>query len=137
MNVDLTPTLLELAGGEAPACHGQSVKPLLMGDGRRPEREFVVGQYHGKQTWVNPARMLRTREWKYNLYIDHGEELYDLRNDPEELVNLASDKAHQRRKAELRAALEQWMKEHDDPFHTLETTPLDPEERRRIGTGRA
>jgi arylsulfatase A-like enzyme len=124
VNVDLTPTLLDLAGADVPECHGQSAKPILTGTGVVRPRPFVIGQYYGKQTWVNPIRMIRTERFKLNVYIDHGEELYDLQNDPRELVNLADDPAHAEAKRQLRADLDRWIAEHDDPFYTLKTTPL-------------
>ena len=43
-----------------------------------------------------------------------AEELYDLREDPQELENLAEDAAFDAVRAGLRAALEQWQEEHDD-----------------------
>ncbi len=43
-----------------------------------------------------------------------AEELYDLKNDPHELNNLAQSPDHQKTKRELRGALEKWMKECDD-----------------------
>ncbi len=132
VNVDTLPTLLELAGGEAPVCHGLSAAPIITGRGRVPHRKNVVGQYYGKQTWVNPIRSLRTDDWKYNLYTDWGEELYHLKNDPEEIVNLASDPKHAKTKKKLRQTLDKWMKDHDDPFYSFTTTELDPGEAKKI-----
>lgn len=43
-----------------------------------------------------------------------AEELYDLRNDPQELHNLAADPAHTETQATLRAALVEWQRQHDD-----------------------
>lgn len=42
------------------------------------------------------------------------EELYDLQSDPDELHNLAADPAQSSRVKEMRAELEQWMKEQGD-----------------------
>jgi arylsulfatase A-like enzyme len=137
VNVDLTPTLLDLAGADVPECHGQSAKAILTGEGNALPRPLVIGQYHGKQTWVNPIRMIRTAHFKLNVYIDHGEELYDLKNDPQELVNLADDPAYAETKRQLKADLDRWIAEHDDPFYTLKTTPLKSSERKRIRKGRA
>ena len=122
---DVLPTLCALAGTDAGKTDGLSLAAGLAGE-RYPERDVVVGQYHAKQDWVNPIRMYRTREWKYNRYQGHGEELYDLRNDPDERVNLARDGSHARQKAELSAALDQWMKEQgDDTFAGYVTTGRD------------
>lgn len=122
VNVDLAPTILELAGITPGRCHGQSLAPFLLGRGALPRRAFVVSQYYGKQKWVNPIRMIRTKRFKYNLYIRHGEELYDLEQDPEELVNQAGKPAYGRHRRQLRAMLEGWMKEHDDPFASFRAT---------------
>jgi arylsulfatase A-like enzyme len=43
-----------------------------------------------------------------------AEELYDLRNDPHELHNLAADPAHQKKLSQFRQALERWMTETKD-----------------------
>jgi arylsulfatase A-like enzyme len=122
VNTDLTPTLLDFAGLPVPECQGHSLRPLLTGAGREPRRDFIVSEYYSKQRWVNPGRMLRTREFKYNLWAGHGEELYDLRRDPDELSNLAADSGYAARKRELRAELEGWMKRWQDPFARFQPT---------------
>ena len=124
VNVDLTPTLLDLAGVTPPECHGQSAMAVLTGKGEPRPRPFVIGQYHGKQKWVNPIRMIRTAKFKLNVYVDHGQELYDLENDPQEIVNLADDPAYADTKRGLKADLDQWIADHNDPFYSLKTTPL-------------
>ncbi len=124
VNVDLTPTLLDLAGAENPPVDGRSAVPLLRGATDHERRDRVIGQYHGKGRWLAPIRMLRTERFKYNLYREWGEELYDLERDPHELVNLATDESAAATKAELRAELERWIDENDDPFPTLEATQL-------------
>ncbi len=135
VNVDTVPTLLELAGASPYTCDGQSVVPIINKRGRQPERDFVIGQYYGKQTWVNPIRTIRTREWKYNLYTDWGEELYNLKEDPEELVNLAASRQYETVRKQLRKQLVDWMEENDDPFFSFKTTPLDRTEASRILKG--
>jgi uncharacterized sulfatase len=44
----------------------------------------------------------------------HGEELYDLKNDPEEMANLARDGGYKARKEELAQALDEWMVKNGD-----------------------
>lgn len=132
VNVDTVPTLLELAGATPYDCDGQSVVPVLTGRGRQPGRDYVIGQYFGKQTWVNPIRTIRTREWKYSLYTDWGEELYDLNNDPGEITNLANHPAHAATRQLLRKQLDKWMTDNKDPFYTFSTTPLDHNEAKTI-----
>ena len=124
VNVDLTPTLLELAGAEARACDGRSALPLLRGAAGFEPRKSVVAEYYGKNRWIAPIRMLRTERYKYNLYREFGEELYDLERDPLELENLAAQESAAAVKAGLRAELERWMKENADPFDTFEVSRL-------------
>ena len=111
---DITPTLCALARRDAPEGDGMSLVPLLSGGALSAPREGVAVQYYGKQQWVNPIRTWRTRDWKYSRYLVHGEELYDLGNDPEETRNLAKDPACARKLAKMRAALDGWMRRHGD-----------------------
>jgi len=129
VNVDFVPTLLDLAGLAPIDCHGRSARPLLTGEGEARPREYVIGQYHGNRDWFQPIRMIRTRELKWVRYRGHGEELYDLREDPDELVNRAADPAYAARRRELEAELDAWIARHGDPFHSLEPTPLRPARR--------
>jgi arylsulfatase A-like enzyme len=124
VNVDIVPTVLGLAGVAHPPTHGISAVPLLTGVGEQQEREFVVGQYFGRQSWVNPIRTLRTHQFKYNIYIEHGEELYDLLADPGELVNLADDPEYAAIKKRLRGQLDDWIRAHEDHFYELKVVPL-------------
>ncbi len=124
--VDILPTLCAFAGSEPDELHGQSLHGYLTGKGELPQRDFVISQYYNKQKWVNPIRMIRTTEFKYNRYIEHGEELYDLKNDPHELVNLARDKGYKKARRELRNELRAWMKTHsDDAFENHRPTNRD------------
>ena len=119
VNVDLLPTLCDLANLPSPKrIHGRSLTPLL--EGRKvPWRDYVIGEYYSKQRWVNPIRMVRTTHWKYTRYRTWGEELYDLRNDPGELNNLAGSEPHAAIKRELRHILDEWMGKTADPFESL------------------
>ncbi|HYI97150.1 MAG TPA: sulfatase-like hydrolase/transferase [Bryobacteraceae bacterium] len=122
VNTDVAPTLLELAGVPMKACDGVSLAPIITGKGKTPRRDYVIGQYYSKQRWVNPTRMIRTETFKYNRYIQHGEELYDLKNDPGEVVNLASDKGYRKTMSELSRLLDRWMADNNDPFSTFKAT---------------
>lgn len=125
VNVDLAPTLADFAGIDLGEVDGLSLRPLLTGEGEVPDREFVVGQYYSKQKWINPIRMIRTRHYKYNRYLPHGEELYDLEADPDEVRNLADHPDYAAVKADLGAKLDQWIKENDDPFYSQQATGRD------------
>ncbi len=125
VNIDLVPTLADFAGVKIPDLDGISLKPLIHGQGAFPEREFVIGQYYSKQKWVNPIRMIRTEHYKYNRYREHGEELYDLVQDPEEIKNLVSDSGKLEVRKELKYKLDQWLSDNDDPFDSQNPTTRD------------
>ena len=122
VNVDIAPTIRDLCGLVAIECDGVSLMPALTGSRGQRTSEFVIGQYYSKQRWVNPIRMIRTHDFKLNKYIRHGEELYDLKNDPHELKNLANDREYADVKMELSQKLDHWIKENKDSFYSLNTT---------------
>lgn len=121
---DVVPTLLDFSGAGRLPSDGQSLRPVLTGQGASNRRPYVISQYHGKQQWVEPIRMIRTADFKYNRYIGPGEELYDLRNDPDERVNLADDFGYREKKRELKEELDRWIDVNDDPFYSLRTTSM-------------
>jgi arylsulfatase A-like enzyme len=99
LNVDIAPTLLELAGLRAPASmHGRSLVPLLKGESPEDWRQDWLYEYYEYPQWehVRPHRGVRTERYKlihyYKLaaFPDEPEEfeLYDLQKDPGELDNL-------------------------------------------------
>jgi arylsulfatase A-like enzyme len=99
LNVDIAPTLLELAGLRAPASmHGRSLVPLLKGESPEDWRQDWLYEYYEYPQWehVRPHRGVRTERHKlihyYKLaaFPDEPEEfeLYDLQKDPGELDNL-------------------------------------------------
>ena len=104
LNLDVAPTLLDLAGVEIPpAVQGRSLGPLLAGEDG-PWREQVFTEHLWDFDRIPRTEGLRTRDWKYIRYLDHPEyeELYDLRDDPREEKNLARDEGHARFLLELR-----------------------------------
>ena len=101
--INIAPTLLEAAGVPAPASwKGRSVMPLLQDSQARekwPNKELV--QISESMT----ARAIRTPEWTYCVADISGAknassprymewQMYDQRNDPNELVNLAGRKEY-------------------------------------------
>jgi N-sulfoglucosamine sulfohydrolase len=142
--VDLYPTLCELAGAPAPdGLHGHSLMPLVRKEAAQVRDElFAELTYHAA---YDPQRAIRTRRHKLirhfgdhlepvlpnvddspskDLLIAAGwgrhprprEELYDLLMDPGEMRNLAGTATHADVEDELSAALEVWMRDTEDPL---------------------
>lgn len=94
--LDLPPTLLELCGIEAPDFfHGKSMVPILFSKQRNNSREWVVASSNGQQFGLYTQRMIQTRGFKYIWNTTDVDEFYDLRQDPDELVNQIGNKNYQ------------------------------------------
>jgi len=92
LNVDIAPTILELAGLPVPQqMQGQSLVPLLKGKDPVWRYEFFYEHPFEHKT-IAKSEALRTVRYKYARYTDYDyEELYDLDNNPAETINLAKD----------------------------------------------
>lgn len=99
LNVDIAPTLLELAGAPMPpGLHGRSLLPLFTTPPGYPLqwRSAVLLEYLPQSEEHMPRiaglhyQAIRTDGWKYIHYtsLDRADELYDLRWDPYEQKNL-------------------------------------------------
>ncbi len=137
--VDVLPTLLALQGLEVPrAFHGRPLPTVTdtaprtatfseYGAGGPPfgmtELEKLPRPW-GRRTLIDTLqwreaegrrKMVRTAEWKY-VHDPMGDldELYDLVNDPWELVNVADEEANEPIVSDLRRRLADWMIETED-----------------------
>jgi arylsulfatase A-like enzyme len=96
LNIDLAPTLLELAGVSAPMVDGRSLVPLLNGAGRDWRRSFLI-EYYSDKVFPRVKQMgykaVRTERWKYIHYyeLDGMDELYNLTADPYEMKNIINE----------------------------------------------
>ena len=109
LNVDVAPTLLELAGAAAPDwMHGRSWKPLLDGEPAEWREDFLYEFFEYPAVHcVRKHRGVRGKRWKLIHFWEMPDEwaLYDLENDPDELVNLVNRPEHAERVERLRARL--------------------------------
>jgi arylsulfatase A-like enzyme len=118
LNVDVAPTLLELAGVPVPPwMHGRSLVPLLEG-AAPPWRDAFLYEYYEypAEHCVRKNRGVRTDRWKLIHFWEQPEEweLYDLRADPDETTNLAGRREHARTLASLRQRLAELRRELGD-----------------------
>lgn len=101
-DLDLGPTILDMAGIASGGSDGSSLLPLL--EGQSPAwRDSMLFESWGNGasgpycTWA----ALRTERWKYILQANGEEELYDLATDPFEQESLHLDPAFETIRADL------------------------------------
>jgi arylsulfatase len=113
-NVDLFPTLLDLAGLQRPAgLHGQSQAPRLLGQPSQ-EREFVfsaVFQHRAVREVATGLKLVIPTE--AGRASGFGPALYHLGSDPQELVNLLSERPQDGKR--LAEALDTWIRRYPTP----------------------
>ena len=114
LNVDIAPTILELAGQEVPQMmQGRSLVPLLNNEKPEWRTDFFM-EYLFDYPKIPKSEGLRSERWKYIRYFDQQpvyEELYDLKNDPHESVNLINDSGYAGTVDELRSRYEELLQE--------------------------
>ena len=119
LNIDIAPTLLELAGIPVPGTmDGASLVPLLKDDAPVWRDRFFFEHYTSPagMTYIPRNIGVRTADAKFFRWIDAQaggvESLYDLRSDAMESNDLIRDPEKSAQAAELRAALDQWREKH-------------------------
>lgn len=118
LNVDVAPTLLELAGVPVPHwMHGRSLVPILEGK-HPPWRDAILYEYYEypAEHCVRKNRGIRTDRWKLIHFWEQPEEweLYDLQRDPDETTNLAGRREHRETERMLRERLASLRRELGD-----------------------
>ena len=143
---DIMPTLLEAAGCPIPnSVQGKSALGLAEGTRNEPLHDAVFAEMTYHVNYL-PMRAVRTERWKYiRNYSDDAvgldqcahmewaqrvctlpnqgwirprvpEELYDLKNDPDEQKNLVADSSFQEQLTMMRQRLDRHMRETKDPY---------------------
>lgn len=118
-NADFAPTILGLAGIKTPAdMQGESFHTILQGDTPDRWRESVYYHYFEYPAVHSVKRHYGIRTENYKLihfYYDIDEwELYDLKNDPQEMKNLIHDAAYKDITAELKTELQNLRVHYQD-----------------------
>jgi arylsulfatase A-like enzyme len=114
LNVDLAPTLLDLAGVAAPeSMQGTSLGRWLRGASPANWRKEWFYEHRVRANgWIPPTEGIRTERWKYTQYPEERplfEELYDLQADPHEETNLAGMSLHSPTLNHLRDRHKAWI----------------------------
>ena len=124
-NIDIAPTILELAELEIPKeIQGKSFKKLLKGEGSEEWRQSMYYHYYEYPFWhhVQPHYGIRTERYKLiHFYYDVDTwEFYDLKEDPKELNNLIDSKKHSSLITDLKKDLKQLKKEYKNTLNLAE-----------------
>ncbi|GAB3616166.1 hypothetical protein GCM10027416_07230 [Okibacterium endophyticum] len=157
-HLDILPTVLDLAGIPIPhELPGESLAGILRTTDESSSATrslYFEKSYHDG---YDPLRAVRTNRFKYIRSLEPSvsptvpgdilssetyrssshwerlvhapEELYDLRADPDEFVNLIDSPAHDIVRAELSGALDEWMRATSDPVLSGPVAPPPPRTR--------
>lgn len=128
--IDICGTVMEIAGQALPApFHGRSLMPLLRGESPADWPDSAFCEFHGSHMGLYSMRLLTTERWAYIYHTNDIDELYDRRNDPWQLENLANDPHHGKTLDALKRRMAAWMRDTDDHLYnewTMDWLTKDP-----------
>ena len=112
-NIDIAPTVLALAGKQAPThFHGRSFLPLLKGESAG-WRDKIFYEYYWEYDFPHTPTMFGVRTDRYKYIRYHGiwdtNEFYDLQEDPYETNNLIASPEHQERIKAMAGDIYDWL----------------------------
>lgn len=122
LNLDLPSTFLDWAGAEIPEGYqGHSLREIV--EKGKPEdwRKETFHEHFAVRNRIPAFEGIQNERFKYVRYFDDDnyEFLHDLKNDPNELVNLVSEPQHAQTLTAMRARTDQKVKELGGPLDPL------------------
>jgi uncharacterized sulfatase len=121
-HIDVTPTILDALGlPAAKPLEGKSMLGTFLNPGVRPNPAVFLewGRYevdHDGFGGFQPIRAACDGRYKLTINLLTSDELYDLRNDPQEMVNLIESSEHAAARDALHDSIIEWMHRTRDPF---------------------
>ncbi len=124
LNVDIPATILDMAGLNQPKnYHGKSLLPIVSGKRKTMNRDTVLIEHLWEFVSIPPSEGIRTNDWKYFRYVNDKswEELYDLKNDPQEINNLIKNDKYSIVLNKLRQETAAQIQKVQDPYPNAPT----------------
>jgi hypothetical protein len=122
LNLDLPATFLDWAGIEVPEHYqGRSLQPIVASGKPDDWRTESFHEHFAVRSRIPAFEGLRNDRFKYVRYVDHSgcEFLHDLKKDPHELLNLASDPRHAETLRAMRRRTTERVNELGGPLEPL------------------
>lgn len=119
LNLDFPATFLDWAGIEIPTRYqGRSLASIVTAEKPEDWRTESFHEHFAVRNRIPAFEGLRNERFKYVRYVDHGgyEFLHDMQNDPDELVNLASDPRYAKTLAAMRQRTTERVSEIGGPL---------------------
>ncbi len=142
LNLDLPATFVDWAGADIPQHYqGASLKPIVEASEPADWRRESFHEHFAVRHRIPAFEGIRNSDFKYVCYFDHDnhEFLHDLKNDPDELVNLAGNPKYASVLQEMRERTKTQVDQlggplspHDVPFEA--STVPHPEASAAVGT---
>lgn len=123
LNLDLPSTFLDWSQTDIPERYqGRSIRPIIEGNEVPSDWRTDTFHEHFAVRFRIPAfEGIRNKEFKYARYVDdeNHEFLHDLKNDPDERINVADDPKYADTLASMRARTDQRVAELGGPLQPL------------------
>jgi arylsulfatase A-like enzyme len=120
LNIDVPPTILDVAGVPIPEkMQGRSLVALARGEAPADWRKDIWIEHLMMEPSIRKHEGVRTERYKYIRYFEANpvlEELYDLREDPLETVNLVNSPRHRPILEQLRRRTNQLRDQYGGEF---------------------
>jgi arylsulfatase len=112
LNIDVAPTIVRAADLPLPSVmQGEDLSPLYLRSGRPVWRDefFYEHPTVTSKDRIPTSQAVVRRDWKYVEWPEFDyRQLFDVKDDPGELRNLAADSAHAAQRFRMQAALRAW-----------------------------
>ena len=138
-NYEIAPTVLELTGCRPLQGDQVGVSMVPWMNGEKTDGHYAFAEFFG-QRYAFTQRIYWQDDLKYVFNAFDEDELYDLKADPDELMNLKDHPAYQERKKQLCEQMWQKIKDSEDAtlmdaeYYLMRFAPVGPGEKKQNGS---